>query len=70
VKMENLFNLIVFLHIFAGFMGLITFPVPLTAAEGSELQERAKNIFFWAAISIIASAAMLVTLRIGEIVIR
>jgi hypothetical protein len=51
-------------------MGLITFPVPLTATQGSELQERARNIFFWAAISITASAAMLVILRVGEIVFR
>lgn len=68
--MENLFYLIFFLHIFAVFIGLITFPVPLAAAEGSELQQRAKDIFFWAVIWIAASAAMLVVIRVGEVIVR
>ncbi|MEJ2130625.1 MAG: hypothetical protein P8Y95_03155 [Gammaproteobacteria bacterium] len=65
--METLFDLLFFLHIVAGCIGLFTFPVPLTATEGSELQQRAKDFFFWAAIAIAASAALMVSLRIGEL---
>ncbi len=68
--MENLFNLMVFLHIFAGCIGLVIFPVPLTATEGSELERRSKDIFFWATIWIATSAAVLVMLRVGELVIQ
>lgn len=64
--MGNLLNLIVFLHVFAGCIGLVALSAPVAADEGSELFQRAGGIFSWAALVMMASASVLVLAHIAQ----